>query len=253
MKSDKITVQQLLTGLGFSDVEAETYWALLNLETVSIRKVADKSGINRGTTYEAMKRLIAAGLINTRKRGSREYFTAESPEKLYDIIRDKRKELLRIQRESEKLVPVLLARTVKSGGEPLVRYYQDDEGVAAILRDVLQTCGQLREPAYHVYSSQALRKFLHRSYPTFTERRIAENIAVKVIAVGQGGRLDELSERKWLSNSSEGETPSYTLIYGDKVAIISVSENQTPYGVVVEDAGNARLHRLIFEQLWASL
>lgn len=253
MKSDKLTIQKLLVELGFSENEAETYWALLNLETVSIRKVAEKSGINRGTTYEAIKRLISAGLVNARRRGSREYFAAESPEKVYDIIRDKRKELLRIQHESRKVVPALLARTVKTGGEPLVRYYQDDEGVAAILRDVLQTCGQLREPRYHVYSSQPLRKFIYRKFPSFTARRIAEGIFVQVIAIGQGGEIDELSERKWLSEPPEGEVSSYTLIYGDKVAIISISDNLTPYGVVVEDAGSARLHRLLFEQLWARL
>lgn len=151
------------------------------------------------------------------------------------------------------LVPALLARVVRPEGEPLVRYYQDDEGVATILRDVLQTCGQLDRPFYHAYSSQALRKFLYRKFPKFTERRIQEGIAVKVIAIGQGGVLDELSERRWLQEPPEGDVSSYTLIYGNKVAVISISSNLTPYGVVIEDAGSASMQRLLFERLWASL
>jgi len=87
----------------------------------------------------------------------------------------------------------------------------------------------------------------------YLQRRIAEGIFVKVIAIGQDNDLDELSARRWLPGPSEGALSSYTLIYGNKVAIISISDNLTPYGVVVEDAGSAAMHRLLFEQLWASL
>ena len=253
MKNDKISTENILSRLGLSDNEAKTYAALFELESASIRKVAERSGINRGTTYEAVKSLVAYGLASVRQNGKREQYVAESPEKIYDIIRDKRKDLIQIQDDSKKLVPALLARAVRNEGEPLVRYYQDEEGVATILRDVLQTCGQLEEPGYHVYSSQALRKYLYRKFPKFTERRIAEGIFVKVIAIGQDNDLDELSARRWLPGPSEGALSSYTLIYGNKVAIISISDNLTPYGVVVEDAGSAAMHRLLFEQLWASL
>ncbi|MFA5004411.1 MAG: helix-turn-helix domain-containing protein [Candidatus Saccharimonadales bacterium] len=253
MNDDKLTIQKLLHDLDFSDVEAETYWALLNLEAVSIRKVADFSGINRGTTYEAIKNLVAAGLASTRKSGEREYYSAESPEKVYDLIRDKRKELWHTQQQAQKLVPELLARKARPQGRPLVKYYEDDEGVATILKDVLQTCGQLDEPEYYVYSSRALRQSLYRKFPNFTERRVAEGIAVKVIALGEGSYTEGLSERKWLPEPADAKPTSYMIIYGNKVAQISISNDFMPYGVVVEDTGVATVQRLLFERLWATL
>lgn len=253
MNNDNITIQKLLRELGFSDVEAETYWALLNLETVSIRKVAERSGINRGTTYEAIKRLVMAGLVHTRKTGEREYYSAESPEKVYDLIRDKRKDLWVTQQQAQQLIPELLAKKARPQGRPLVKYYEDDEGVVAILRDVLQTCGQLDEPQYYVYSSRPLRQYLYRKFPQFTERRIKEGIAVKVIAVGEGGDPAEVSERKWLPEAAGSEISSYTLIYGNKVANISISNDYTPYGVVIEDAGAAAMQRLLFDRLWQTI
>ncbi len=253
MKNGKVSVELILKQLGLNDNEAKTYAALFELESASIRKVADRTGINRGTTYEAIKSLVGYGLASVRQNGKREQYAAESPEKIYDIIRDKRKDLLQIQQDSKKLVPALLARAVRNKGEPLVRYYQDEEGVATILRDVLQTCSRLENPGYHVYSSQALRKFLYRKFPKFTERRIAEGIPVKVIAIGHGGENDDLSERRWLPDQPEGQISSYTLIYGSKVAVVSISDNLTPYGVVIEDEGNAEMHRLIFEELWSRL
>jgi HTH-type transcriptional regulator, sugar sensing transcriptional regulator len=253
MDSDKVTIQRLLIDLGFSTATAETYWALLNLDAVSVRKVAAFSGINRGTTYDAIKQLVGAGLVNTRKAGQREYFSAESPEKVFDLIKDKRKDLWQSQQQAQKLVPELLARKARPQGQPLVKYYEDDEGVATILRDVLQTCAKLDQPTYYAYSSRPLRQYLYRNFPQFTERRIREGINVKVIAVGEGGDPAEVSERKWLAEPSEQGISSYTIIYGNKVAHISISSNLTPYGVVIEDQGTTSMQRLLFEQIWSTL
>jgi len=252
MNSDKMTVQELLIELGFSNAEAATYWSLLNLDSVSVRKVAAHSGVNRGTTYEAIKKLQAAGLVVTRKSGQREYFSAESPEKIYDLIKDRRKDLWLSQQRAQKLIPELLARKARPQGRPLVQYYEDDEGVVTILRDVLQTCAKLDKPQYYVYSSLPLRQYLYRKFPQFTERRVAEGIAVKAIAIGEGGDPAEQAERRWLKEPTNGSVSSYTLVYGDKVAHISITQDM-PYGVVIEDPGTAAMQRLLFEQIWAQL
>jgi len=253
MNDDSYTIQKLLLELGFSTNEAETYWALLNLETVSIRKVAERSGINRGTTYDAIKKLIAVGLASARRSGQREYFSAESPEKIYDLIRDRRKELLQTQRHAQEYIPTLITKKARPKGRPLVRYYEDDEGIVAILNDVLQTCSQLDNPLYYVYSSRPLRQYLYRHFPEFTDRRIREGIAVKVIAVGEGGDPAAVSERKWLSEADVADVSSYTIIYDNKVASVSISDDQTPYGVVIEDNGVAGMQKQLFQRLWQTL
>jgi sugar-specific transcriptional regulator TrmB len=253
MDDDKITIQKLLQDIGFRHVEAETYWSLLQLESVSIRKVAEMSGINRGTTYEAIKSLVTAGLAIVKRSGSREYYTAESPEKIYDLIREKRKNLWKSQQEAQKVIPEVIAKHARPEGKPIVKYFEDDEGVVAILKDVLQTVTKLNKPEYYVFSSKALRQYIYRKFPKFTERRIEEGIYVKVIAVGEGGEKVDSSERKWLQNQTDEQLSSYTIIYGSKVAHISISKDFTPYGVVIDDNGTANMQRLLFDQLWSVL
>jgi HTH-type transcriptional regulator, sugar sensing transcriptional regulator len=253
MDRDKKELISLLGQLDISTNEAETYLALLQIDSVSIRKIAAHTGINRGTTYEALKRLLVIGLVSVKRSGKREQYTAESPEKIFDIIRDKRRDLLDASENAKKIVPHLLAHNVQATGRPLVRYYEGDEGIALILKDVLSTCVFMAHPLYYAYSSSPVRQFLYRNFPQFTERRIAEDIKVKVIAVGEGGEIAEKSERKWLPNPPEGGISSYTLIYGNKHAVISIASDETPYGVVVEDAGAAAMQRLLFEQLWNTL
>lgn len=253
MKNDKNSAKVLLEQVGLNSQEAITYLALLDLEAVSIRKVASQTGINRGTTYEIIKRLVNQGLISVRTSGKREYYSAESPEKIYDILRDKRKSLLQTQKLAGDIVPKLLAHTTRSEGRPVVKYYEDNEGIVTILNDVLQTCGQLSTPEYYAYSSRPLRQYLYKKFPTFTERRINEGISVKVIAIGEGGDPAAISERKWLPEPPGSDISSYTLIYGNKVAHISISKDFTPYGVVIEDAGTASMQKLLFDNLWQKL
>lgn len=252
MKSDKFT-HELLHMIGLTEQESATYLAMLQTDSASIRKISDKTGINRGTTYEILKRLLLKGLVSTRTVGVREYYVAESPEKIFDIIKDQRKELLTAQRLADSVIPELMSKKARPKGRPLVKYYEDDEGVATILRDVLQTCRVLDTPEYYVYSSRSLRHYIYRKFPNFTEQRIAEGICVKVIAVGQGGDPAVNAERKWLPDSDSDLTSSYTIIYGNKLAHISISNDFTPYGVVVEDEGVSEMQRMLFSRLWATL
>jgi sugar-specific transcriptional regulator TrmB len=253
MKSSKDAVKSMLLQLGLSEHEAVTYTALLELEAVSVRKVAEYSGVNRGTTYDAIKQLVSKGLVRTRKSGQREYFSAESPEKIYDIIRDKRKDLLQVQKDAQQLVPEMSASKSRPYGRPVVKYYENDEGIVALLRDVLQTCRTLENPEYYVYSSRPLRQYMYRKFPKFTERRITEGITVKVIAIGEGGDPAELSERRWLAEPDEVTIASYTIIYGNKTAQISISNDYTPYAVVTDNRGATAMQRLLFEKLWTTL
>lgn len=253
MPRDASASVHLLRQLGLSDYEAQTYQALLKLDAVSIRKVAEQSGINRGTTYEAIKKLQSHGLVSARHSGKREFYSAESPEKIYDIIREKRKELWQTLQDAQKIVPHMLAENVKAQGRPLVRYFEDDEGIVIILKDVLRTCSQLREAKYYAYSSRPLRQYLYRKFPQFTERRIREGISVQVIAVGEGGGPAPSSERKWLTGHVVDDVANYVIIYGDKVASISISDDFVPYGVVTEDPGAAAMQKLLFEQLWETI
>lgn len=253
MSVDKITIGKIFNELDLSEAAAHTYIALLELDSISIRKISAHTGINRGTTYEILKVLLKHGLANVHTSGKREYYFAESPEKIFDLIREKRKELLQIQKMADDIVPKLRADSMRSDGRPIVKYFENDDGIVTILKDVLQTTSKLDNPEYYVYSSRPLRQYIYRKFPTFTDRRVDEGICVKVIAIGEGGDPAAVAERKWLTEPSEVHASSYTIIYGNKVAQISISTDLTPYGVVTEDAGAASMQRLLFDRLWQTL
>jgi sugar-specific transcriptional regulator TrmB len=253
MKNDKMLADVLST-LGLKQADIVTYEALLQVSPASIRNIATQAGINRGSVYEALKRLVTYGLASVKQRGQRDYYTAESPEKINELIRDKRRDLLAASEAAKVIIPHLLTKHAPPKGHPSVRYYEDDDGVAAVLKDVLQTCRKLDDRHYYAYSSKRIRQYLYRKFPQFTDKRIAEEIRVQVIAEGEADGPVPFSERKLLSSeASSPEIASYVLIYGDKVALVAIANDLTPYAVVIEDNSVASMQRMLFEQLWARI
>ena len=60
-----------------------------------------------------------------------------------------------------------------------------------------------------------------------------------------------LDERRWLTKKES--TPTYTLIYDNKVAMISVDAENKPLGVIIEDKNIYQTQKMIFEFIWDKL
>jgi len=260
--------------LGFNDKNAKIYLALLRLGPSSVRKLAESCELNRGTTYDSLKWLKDQGVVSFYQKDTKQYFVAEKPEKLLDIIRYREEELQETGKDIEKMIPELQALHNKGGERPVARYYGKDE-LHLILEDVIGTCEHAEIKEYRIYSAEGVRKFLYEDFPTFSDVRISKGIEVKVIAIGDGGELRGLDERKWLSLSGDkkkdenfNRNPSqpplqgeanyntlgtYILIYPGKTAYISLNAKNEPVGVVIKNDGVYETQKLIFDNLWNNL
>lgn len=236
-----------LKKLGFSDKESKVYLALLYLGPSSVRKLAEQSGLNRGTTYDALKWLQDQGVVNFYDKESKQYFVAENPDKLQELLRNQEMDLKDVKRQLEGIVPELQALYNSGGNRPVARYFEGVE-LKKILEDVLYSCEASSEKMYRVYSVEGLRKHLYKDFPTFSDARIAKGIAVKAIAMGEGGELRGLDERKWLKTMAK--TPTYIFIYPGKTAYISLNAQKEPVGVVIENEGVFETQKQIFDSLW---
>ena len=76
--------------LGLSLREIEIYKALLSLGASSIRTIADKSGINRGSTYESLKHMQQKGIVTYQPKGKRRLFAPLDPDILLQLAEERR-------------------------------------------------------------------------------------------------------------------------------------------------------------------
>ena len=247
---DNMDIRAYLKEFGLSEKEIEVYLTLLKSGVQSVRRLAAATKINRGTTYDILKSLITQGLVSYQHREKHQYFIAEDPEKFAQVVAEKEREISSLREKLNHIVPELKSLYHRAGGKPTVRYYEGTRGLRTILTDVLESVYEKKE--YLIYSTVEVRPFLRAAYPTFTQERVRRGIRVRVIAIGEGGQLKGLDERRWLSSHATG-APTYTIIYGIKVALISVSDAQEPFGVIIENESIATTQKFIFEWIWNQL
>ncbi len=239
-----------LSHLGLTEREIAIYQALLELGPSSIRDLADKSEVNRGSTYETLKILATKGIVNYLPKGKRRIFQAESPDKLLDIAEQKRHLLEQTLIElKNEIIPGLnqLKPEFSSGN---VRFYEGDDGVETVLRDILQCVGKQDDKRYCVISTSAIRDHLYRPFPNFTKLRVQKGIRVNVLAIGEGGEDADLAERKWMKGKGDA---SYIAIYASKVAMISLARKNYPVVVVIDSKAIAGTQQMMFDTLWGAL
>lgn len=248
-----MNIEIILKEFGLNEKEIAVYLALIALGPSPVRLLSAKSGVNRGTTYDILKALIDLGLVSYFNKQSHQYFSAESPQKLLLAIQAKSDGIAKLKTQMEAELPYLQSLFEKQGGKPAVKLFEGIKGLKAILEDVLETVHRQASREYFVYSSVHLRKDVYNAYPNFSDMRKSKKIRVKTIALGEGGQLVGLDERKWLAGANASANISdstYEIIFAGKVAHISLDDTANPVAVVIQNQSIYETQKAIFESLW---
>ena len=239
--------------IGLNGRDKRVYEALISSPNGSVRAVANATNINRGSVHESIKKLTEIGLVGFYETGNQRHYKAQDPSVLTELIAEKKQQLEGAMSSSLRYIEMLVKLQQTNPKESFATFYEDDDGIAAILRDVLSSVQKLPNKEYCAISSQHVREYLYRNFSNFTKKRIQQKIFVRVIAIGQGGQSDDTSERRWLVNY-EGAPPNcYTIMYGHKTAFISLNEANVPLGIVIDNAGVTAMQQALFEQTWQQL
>lgn len=242
---------RLLDLLGLTEKDRDVYFALLQLGAAPLRRIAESSSLNRATAYDALQRLMSAGLVHYLDAKRHRYFVAEDPEKLRTLMNRRELALNEAREDLEGVIPEIRAIIGRDAHRPPVRYFEGSQGVRELLEDVLATTLKSKGKMYRIYSSSDLREEILAAWPRFTSRRKAEGISVRAISMGEGGQTAGLDERRWLTR--EDSAPTYVFLYGFKTAYVGLDRRKQLFAVVIEDAAMAQTQKLIFDSLWKTL
>jgi len=239
--------------IGLTGRDKRVYEALRELGDASIRAIAERIGINRGSVHESLGELSKAGLVGYVAYGERRRYVAQDPRLLEQLLQEKKTELQRAEHLVEPYAQFLQQKESVGIFGSLATMYEGDEGLAAILRDVISTLSHSDTKEYQVISSPNIRQYLYHNFPHFTRERIRHQLYVNVIGVGDTATsINELAERRIMSASSTEALSCYTILYADKTAFLSLGETNQPQGIVVHNAGITALQRELFWRLWTA-
>ena len=244
-------IEATLKKFGLNEKAISVYLGLLKLGSAPVRKIADQAGLNRTTTHDILNELMGQGLTSFVDKTKHRYFTAEPPEHFLTALKIRKNQIEQTEQDVAKILPELKSLFEKSDARPKAKYFEGEVGLRAILQDVLNAVSRTAERSYCVYSSSAIRDAVHNVFPNYNDERKRLKISVRSISIGPGGGLHGLDERKWLSK--EEGSPTYTLLYAGKVALISLDDKKQPLGVVLEDNNTYQTQTMIFKSMWSKL
>ncbi len=241
----------ILKKIGLSDKEIKVYLKLLEYGAVSVRSLAELSDLNRGTTYDILKKLQELGLVSYYHQDTKQRFVAEDPEKIIKMLDLEQSKLEDAREKVRDLIPELKSLQDKGGSKPVTKFYEGRDGIRFILEDVLSLMSEEPKKEYYVYSAAGVREDVYAAYPEFNKKRVKSGIKAMAISLSAGGGTHGLDERKWIAPQNGAEkNMTYIIIYAGKCAFISLDQKDSPVGVIIENQMIYETQKTIFLQLW---
>jgi len=242
-------ILQNLEQLGLSPKESALYLAALKLGETGMTELAKEANLLRTSAYVVFEALEKRGLMGSFVMRGRTKFIATPPHLL-------KRQIERQLEQVNLLLPEIAAYLPKTGQAPRISYYEGKQGYIMAAEDSLRIpnstvrhSGSLSE-AYRVISAEYDDKH-------YIPQRLAQRIAFRALyfeSEMQGTishRSDETERREVRFLPEKFHYRTSTLIYGNKVALFSSSEELIT--VIIESEQLAESERKKFDLLWELL
>lgn len=242
------TIKNLIA-YGLSETEAKIYCATLALEEATVDKIALYADMNRTSSYPVLERLKALGLVGQGKKKKKTVFKAVQPEKLYDLL-DEKKEYL------QSVMPDLKSLFAISRGRPDVSFFEGPEDLKTVLSDCLKEAKEI----YIIGDGENFINVIPGWMDAYVNKRADKNIRVKLIIKGSDAGLKAI-KKLLASNSKVNQLLKvralpeiYKINYGgfdiyNNKAVLYSFEKQN-HAVVIESSIINQTMRTVFDILW---
>jgi HTH-type transcriptional regulator, sugar sensing transcriptional regulator len=235
-----------LVNLGLTDKEAKVYLAALELGKSPVQKIAQKAGVNRATTYVIIEGMMKKGLMSSYHEDKKQFFFAESPEKLSILFKNQEQELKRKQEYLEKLLPELKGLNVAKEGRPVVRYFEGKEGMRALAEEFYLS--KHTDPARMIYSHDLLMDiFSGDEIIAMRKRRQSGGTRVLSIVNDEQDKLKSDAVKAIIPTKKYPIT-SDIAIFGDKVRIATQKGDLS--GMIIENKEISNTLKILFDLAW---
>lgn len=247
-----IDILKQLENLDLNDKEAKVYLASLLLGPASVQKISKESDIPRTLTYVILDSLMQKGLISTITDGKKRLFTAEGPETLERIIKEKQLEINTQKHILDDILPELNKIHFSNNVKPNVRFYIEREGIKSI-RDQIYNEMNPNETIYGITDLDKLLDIFPDQFE-YSKKRIKKNVPSLFMYTRKEGPLKNLTDDKSLRKSMYVPGDKFSFgsdisIQKNKVFLLSYNTNK-PVGVVIEETEIASTLRSLFEFAW---
>lgn len=128
----------LLKKIGFRPKEIQIYLTAIQIGAQPASIIAEKTGLNRVTTYMTLKKLVQKGLAQTCYRNGMQFFSVNNPEKLLLFASRKEDEWKDMQHKLRKAITLLEIPEFQNLSPIEVKSFQGIEGFKSVVPDIVK-------------------------------------------------------------------------------------------------------------------
>lgn len=248
--SDRLSKE--LEGIGFSEKESKVYLAALEIGPSTAQTIAAKATVNRPTTYIAIESLVKRGLMSSITKGKKRFFVAESPEKIFSMFEDERRDLETREALVSNIMDDLMVLSSGSKDRPDVLFFEGVHGIERLKENVVKLKGK---PVDEFVSLD----LAHEAFPVSEKdhgKLFFENDIGRSIYTSQSGivlpryAFNKRVERRRVSYERYPFDGNIA-ICGDLVSIINYKPKLI--GIQIHQENIAGVFRQMFQLVWDSL
>jgi len=229
-----------LREFGLSEKEAIVYLTLLREGPSTVTPLISKTQLQRGSLYDILERLIEKGVVSYVIAANRKNFQAVDPKRLLALIEEKHQRM-------EEALPSLL--TLQKKGETTVVVLKGKKAIKSLYLEILKDKSNKRVMGVKGGLKDALGDVFYAQFQEIRRKETKDKVLLICSEKLRGSVfLAEIpnSEAKFISD--ELDTPSHTLIYGNRVVIHIFEE--TPIAIVIESEQVVKSFTNLFNNLW---
>jgi HTH-type transcriptional regulator, sugar sensing transcriptional regulator len=237
-------IKPILKQFDLKPKEIDVYLACLELGSSNAIAIAKKAAVIRTTVYDILVSLINKGLIVQSQKGKKRLFYAEEPEKLNNLLEDKRKKL-------GEIMPLLKSIYNTAGTKPKIRYYEGKDGLKEVYRDTYRFGfkGDLVAFVTEDIISRLGLDFANE----YIQARSKHKIFARVIGPDtEAIKNYKKDDKKFFKETRLVDHKKFPFsiemnIYGQKISFLSFKEEM---GIIIESTEIAKNMKLLFELAW---
>ncbi|MDP1695270.1 MAG: helix-turn-helix domain-containing protein [Candidatus Woesearchaeota archaeon] len=241
-------LEPLLQDIGLTKGEITVYLTLLQIGETTTGKIIEAAQISSGKIYEILEKLIKKGLVSYIIKEKTKYFSAASPRRIVDYLREKED---RLKQQTEDLLIALpsleeLEQLKKKTYD--IRLFQGFRGIQTVAMEALHELTPKDEVLGMGIFSNKPQQF-NLFWPKWHKLRIQKKIPCRILFSEKGvyyKKLQTLSYTKIRIIS--GVTPAAVDIIGDRVLIFTHGE--IPSCLSIQHPEIVQSFRTFFETLW---
>lgn len=237
-----------LTKAGLDPVTASVYLALIELGETQVGPVQEKTSLSRASVYEALSGLLAEGYVEYRKEGRVAYYKPVHPQKLEELIGQKKREVALLEGEMGETIRSLSGTFNLAFNKPGVKLYEGKEGVIEAYEKILT----LSSPIDSIEDKGEMAEFIPDYFPKFIQKRIEKKIFNRVVAPSSN-TINITSEKEFREtrsiDASEFPFSMDIKICANTVLFATLKKGQA-IAVLIEDPIICENFRLLFKFFW---